>query len=326
MPTNVTAEYVAAELEYTKASTIAEKIKALEKMLSTCPTHKGCEKLRQEIKTKLAKFREKLEKQEKKKAKGYSISIKKEGAATICLVGFTNSGKSLLLNKLTNKKAEVKPYEFTTTMPEVGIMKYKGLKLQIIELPAITQGYAEKGNGPSFFSIIRNSDLVVIVTDTSDLKLLFEEFDNAYIKLNEKIYEDMEDSWVGMKGLIVLNKIDEINVEKVYQGLCNYYNFDIVKVSALKEKNLEKLKDELWEHLGKIKVYTKEPGKKAKIDEPVCLEKKSTIENMAAYIHKDFVKKFRFARVWGKSAKFDGQMCGLNHKLEDDDIVEIHTK
>jgi len=47
---------------------------------------------------------------------------------------------------------------------------------------------------------------------------------------------------------------------------------------------------------------------------------------MAEQVHKDFIKKFRFARIWGKSAKFPGQMCGINHKLKDDDIVELHLK
>ena len=326
MPTNVTAEYVSAEREYSKASTTSEKIKALEKMYREVPKHKGTEKLRQDIKTKLAKFREKLRKEEKQKSKGYSISVKKEGAATICLVGYTNSGKSLLLNKLTNKKANVKPYEFTTKMPEVGIMKYKGLKLQVIEIPAITKGYSERGNGPAFFSIIRNSDMVLIVTDKSDLDVLFEEFDKAFIKLNEKIYEDMKDSWVSLRSLIVLNKMDIIDFEDVYQGLCKYYNFDIVKVSALTGENIDKLKDEIWKHLGKIKIYTKEPGKKARMDEPVCLEKGATIEDMAIHIHKDFIKKFKFARIWGKSARFPGMQAGLKHKLKDDDIVEFHVK
>ena len=58
MPTNVTAEYAAAELEYTEARTTAEKLKVLKKMLSLAPTHKGAEKLRQGIKTKISKLKE----------------------------------------------------------------------------------------------------------------------------------------------------------------------------------------------------------------------------------------------------------------------------
>lgn len=320
MPTNVTAEYAAAEQEYQKASTTEEKIKALENMLTTCPDHKGCEKLRQEIKTKLSKFRKLQKKQEEKKAKGFTISIKKEGDAQICLVGPPNAGKSLLLNKLANTKVKVADYEFTTKMPETGMMKYKGLRLQLVEVPSIFKGYYESQKGPQFFSIARTADLIVIVTDTDDLDYFFEEFNKAGIRLNDPFDKETH------KAIIVLNKKDMPNHDKVYQGLCRYYNFNLVPISALKDSSFDALKDEIWKALGLIKIYTKEPGKKAAKDEPMCLKKDSTIMDMAVHLHKDFIKKFNFARVWGRSAKFDGQKCGINHKLEDDDIVEIHLK
>jgi uncharacterized protein len=75
-----------------------------------------------------------------------------------------------------------------------------------------------------------------------------------------------------------------------------------------------------------MKIYTKEPGKKPRMDRPLCVKKGSTIRDMAAQIHKDFIRKFRFARVWGKSARFAGQQVGLDHPLEDEDIVEIHLR
>jgi len=323
MPTNVTYEYNLAEQEYSKASTVQDKIKALEKMYATVPKHKGTEKLRKEIKTKLAKFRGKLKKEQERKTKGYSISIKKEGDATIVLVGPTNSGKSLLLNKLTNKKLAIADYPFTTKTPVVGIMKYKGVKLQVIELPAIVEGYYNSEKGGQFFSIIRNADLVVIVTDTENIDFLFKEFDNARIKLNEKL---VDEDYTNLKAVIIINKIDFVDSEKIHQSLSKYYNFDLVKISALNKEDIELLKDEIWKHLGLIKIYTKEPGKSVSREEPLCLEKGSTIKDMAAHIHKDFIKKFKFARVWGKSVKYDGSRVGVNHLLEDDDIVELHLK
>jgi len=325
MPTNVTAEYIAAEEEYKRADTVEDKIKALENMLSTCPTHKGCEKLRQEIKTKLAKLKEKKKRDLEKKAKGKSISIKKEGAATICLIGPPNSGKSLLLNKLTNSKVKVADYEFTTKKPEIGIMKYKGLKIQTIEIPSIVEGYSESEKGPQFLSILRQADLVIIVTDNPGIDFIFSELDKASIALNEDI-SDKDESWIKLNGIIVINKKDIINIEKVHQELCKYYNLDRIQISSLNKKDIENLKDEIWRHLDLIKVYTKEPGKKVKKDEPVCIKKGATIADMAEHIHKDFIKKFRFARVWGKSARFSAMQAGLKHKLEDDDIVEVHLK
>jgi ribosome-interacting GTPase 1 len=208
-------------------------------------------------------------------------------------------------------------------MPEVGIMDYKGVKMQVIEVPAITAGFFYREKGSQFFSIIRNADIVVIVTDTANLDYLFEEFNNAEIKLNEDV---LDEDFMSLKAIIAINKQDLANFNDVYVGLCRYYNFDLVPISALSGDGLEELKDRIWKNLGFIKVYTKEPGKKAKKDEPLCLKKGATIESMAAHIHKDFIRKFRFARVWGKSSKFGGQMCGLKHVLEDEDIVEVHLK
>jgi len=102
MPTNVTAEYLAAEEEYRNAKTIPEKIRALEKMYALVPKHKGTEKLRLQIKRRLAELRRELEKQrQQRKGGGYSLAVKKEGAAQIVLVGLPNVGKSELLRALT---------------------------------------------------------------------------------------------------------------------------------------------------------------------------------------------------------------------------------
>jgi len=39
-----------------------------------------------------------------------------------------------------------------------------------------------------------------------------------------------------------------------------------------------------------------------------------------------FIKKFKFARVWGNSIKHQGARAGLDHKLKDEDVVELHLK
>ncbi len=320
MPTNVTAEYTAAEQEYQRASGTAEKITALEKMHREVPKHKGTEKLRQEIKTKLAKYRQKQEK-EKTKAKGRALTIPKEGAATVCLVGMPNSGKSSILKKLSGAKAKIADYEYTTKMPIVGIMDYQGLKLQMIEIPAIFEGYNESERGPQFLSIVRQADLVLIIADRANLDTLFSEFKKAKIVFNER-----QQYTETLKSFIVINKKDIIDIDKVHQGLCRYYNLDLFRMSVLDNQDINELKKEIWDHLDLIKIRTKQPGKKVSKGEPLCLKKGATIKDMAKHLHKDFIKRYRFARIWGKSAKFDGQQVGLNHQLMDEDIVEIHLR
>ena len=88
---------------------------------------------------------------------------------------------------------------------------------------------------------------------------------------------------------------------------------------------LDKLKEEIWNSLGLIKVFTKQQGK-APEKKPVALKRGNKIRDLAKHIHKDFLKKFDFARIWGKSAKHPAQRVGMGHMLEDNDIVEIHLK
>src|SRR3989344_7728015 len=138
MPINAGYEYAEAQKKLSYAKTQQEKIKALENILSVSPSHKGAENLRNELKQKISKLRLKIEKDKAKKIGGaHSISIKKEGAAQVTIVGLTNSGKSTILKKLTNSKVEIADYEFTTKKLEVATMDYNGIKIQLVEVPAI---------------------------------------------------------------------------------------------------------------------------------------------------------------------------------------------
>ena len=68
----------------------------------------------------------------------------------------------------------------------------------------------------------------------------------------------------------------------------------------------------------------KQPSKETDKEEPLIIKKDSTIKDVCRKIHKDFLKKFRFARVWGKSSKYPGQKFNLKHTLEDEDVLELH--
>jgi len=98
-------------------------------------------------------------------------------------------------------------------------------------------------------------------------------------------------------------------------------------ISAHKNKGVEELKQLIFDKLDFIRIYMKEPRKEADMKEPMIIFRGATIKDVCSKTHKDFVEKFRFARVWGKSAKFPGQRFQrLSHKMKDGDILELHIQ
>ncbi len=108
----------------------------------------------------------------------------------------------------------------------------------------------------------------------------------------------------------------------VYQEL---KNANVRKDILFLEKITPEAPEKIWSSLGLIKVYTKTP--RGKIEEkPIALPKGARVRELAEKIHKDFLKNFEFARIWGNSVKFPGQRVGLDHELKDGDVVEFHLR
>ena len=267
MPANLPVEYFKLEREYWKVNNKKEKIKILKQMLGVIPKHKGTERIIGEIRRRISKLKEEIKSEEKrKKSIGRKVGIKKEGAGQVVLVGYPNSGKSYLMNKLCNMELKSTNIPFETKRPEVGMMDYKGIKIQLIEIPSYYDGFEEKKK--MLMGIIKNADMVVF--------------------LNDGIADKMK-----TKKFIVINSKQE----------------------------LDSIKEKIWRGLNKIIVYTKEPNKKRY--EPIAMKPNSTIKDLGKQIHKDFVNKFKYARVIHKKVV---KRVGLNYKLEDGDIVEFHLR
>ena len=98
-------------------------------------------------------------------------------------------------------------------------------------------------------------------------------------------------------------------------------------ISADKEENLDELKKLIFKKLNFIRLYLKEIDKKPDMEEPLIMQKGHRLMDLCQKLHKDFIEKFKFARIWGKSVKFDGQkVLKLEHKLHDKDVIELHMK
>lgn len=126
-------------------------------------------------------------------------------------------------------------------------------------------------------------------------------------------------------GIVIVNKTDAVSKEKAEQVMKSL-KADI-GISAMKKTNISKLRELIFQRLDLIRIYLKEPNKKADMDEPLIISSNATIGDLCTKLHKDFVTKFKFARLWGKSVKYDGQkVLKLKHVLKDEDVVELHVR
>ena len=101
-------------------------------------------------------------------------------------------------------------------------------------------------------------------------------------------------------------------------------DWSILPLSATTGRNLEALKQAVFERLDVVRVYSKPPGQEADFSAPFVLEKGSTIAEFARKVHKDFYENLKSARVWGSSTAYDGQMVSRDHILAEGDVVELH--
>ncbi len=153
---------------------------------------------------------------------------------------------------------------------------------------------------------------------------------NADVLIRSPLNEDqlidvIEGNKKYLPGLIVVNKIDMIEEEKLEKIKKNHPN--VVFISADRGENLEEVKKKIFEKLDFFRIYLKQPKKEADMEEPLILKKPHTLRHVCLKLHKEFVNKFKFARVWGKSVKYAGQkLTKLDHHLADEDIVELHVR
>jgi ribosome-interacting GTPase 1 len=144
--------------------------------------------------------------------------------------------------------------------------------------------------------------------------------------------DDVEDAIfeanVYRPAMVVANKIDAASAEKRLEELENFVNGQlmVIPISCKTGQGLELLGRKLFEALGIIRVYTKEPLAKKHSPKPFILKRGATVQDLAKLIHSDFYKQFSHARVWARRLVYSPQKVGLSFVLDDKDIIEIHIK
>jgi hypothetical protein len=324
MPANLPPQYFDAEKRFRQARTPEDKIEALEAMLAIMPKHKGTDHLHGDLRRKIAKLTEEAER--KAATSRVSFYIRKEGAGQVALVGLPNVGKSQLLAAVTDALPEIADYPFTTKSPNIGMMKFENIQIQLVDTPPVTG----RDSRVWLNNIARNADLVAIMVDLSkspsqQVEASLQELESIGIV---PISDNITEATIGKrqrKMLIIANKNDLENSGTGTKQLNSQYGnqFPVISVSASEGTNIEVLKSGIFKALEIIRVHTKSPGQKVDLTDPVILKVGSTVKEAAEEIHKDFKSKMKYALVWG-SGKFDGQRVSQDHVLQDNDIIELH--
>jgi len=314
MPANLPPQYFEAEENFRLAKNPAEKIAALEEMLAIMPKHKGTDHLRAKLRARIARLTEASEK--KLATKRASVVIEKEGAAQVAVIGLPNAGKSQLISGITNASPTVADYPFTTHSATPGMMEFENIQIQLIDTPPLVPQSIDFWLPP----MLRRADALLVMVDLADAPL--EQMETITAQLEKMRIEIGGDK---AKALIIGNKLDLEGASRNYIALKNEYEgrLPLIAISAREGTGLEELKAKIYEVLDIIRVYTKAPGKKADFNDPIILDKGSTLADAAAEVHKDFLAKLKYARIWG-SGKHDGVMAKRDHILQDGDIIELH--
>lgn len=327
MPANLPPAYLEAEKRYREEKTPDAKVEVLEEMLTILPRHKGTDKLRADLRRRISKFKDQALHKKGASKRKTAFSIDKEGAAQVVVIGAPNAGKSALVDILTNASPEVASFPHTTQKPTPGMVPYEDIQFQLVDTPPITRNYVD----PLMADLIRRADIVVVLLDLyADTLQQFE--DIMYILQTFRIFseetpipENLTKTPYIKKIFVVTNKMDKPEDEEDFKAFLELTEVTLpcLGISVRTGKNLMAFVEKIYDLSQVIRVYTKAPGKEPDMKSPFVIPRESTLEEMAGKVHKDFVEKFKHAKIWGKSVR-DGQMVQRDYIMQDGDVVEMH--
>jgi ribosome-interacting GTPase 1 len=240
-----------------------------------------------------------------------SIAVRREGAAQIALVGPPNVGKSSVLQALSDIQIKTGDYAFTTLRPVPALTRIGGVLVQLVEIPGLIEGATEdRGGGRALLGVLRFADAIVYCgrpdADPAALRAVMREVELAEIDLPH---------------VIAATRADEAPAGALERMRAMFPGERIIPVSILDDASLDALREVVWGLTGLIRVYLRANGETE--PEPAALTPGSTVADVADSIHHDLASTFTGARIWGPSARFDGQKVGRDQTVQDGDTVEI---
>ncbi|KAL4693893.1 hypothetical protein H8959_013158 [Pygathrix nigripes] len=285
---------------------------------------------------------------------GEGFDVAKTGDARTGFAGFPSVGKLTLLSNLAGVYSEVAACEFTTLTTVPGVIRHKGAKIQLLDLPGIIKGAKDgKGRG-QVIAVALTCNLILIALDVLKplgcKKINENELEGFGVCLNSKpsnigfkkkdkgginltaicLQSELDAETVKSKSILAEYKIHNANVTLRSDATADDL-IDVVPhcvpISAHHRWNFDDLLEKIWDYLKLMRIYTKPKGQLPDYTSPVVLPcSRTTVEDFCMKIHKNLIKEFKYALVWGLSVKHNPQKAGKDHTLEDEDVIQIAKK
>ena len=240
-----------------------------------------------------------------------SIAVRREGAAQIALVGPPNVGKSSILQALSEIQIKTGDYPFTTLRPVPALTRIGGVLVQLVEIPGLIGGAGDdRGGGRALLGVLRSVDAIVYCTraggDPAELEVVRAEVTTAGIE---------------KPAVLAATRADEADAAALPRLAAAFPDLEVVPVSIIDEASLEAFRAAVWRLTGLIRIRLRKDGS---VDpDPLALHPGATVADVADWVHHDLGASMSGARLWGASARFDGQRVGREHVVQDGDVVEI---
>jgi len=162
------------------------------------------------------------------KRKSIDIKLKFSIYSDISIVGLPNAGKSTLIQKLTNSKAKIGDYEFTTTSPNIGVLNNLESQITICDLPGLIKGASDGvGMGRKVLKHLRNTKFIIFLLDPTNEKFNIEE----QISMLTNELNGYDENYNSIKNIKVINKSD----------LVQTFDSDLLYVSCFKNEGIDNL-------------------------------------------------------------------------------------
>jgi uncharacterized protein len=242
-----------------------------------------------------------------------TISVRREGAAQVALVGAPNAGKSSLLQALSSIQIKTGDYAFTTLRPVPALASICGVPVQLVEIPGLIEGASDdRGGGRALLGVLRGADAIVLCHAPTEPPQAL-----------STVRAELDRVGIDRPTIVAATKADEAGAGQLAALTAAVQPLEVVAVSVLDDASVDRLREAIFRLTGLIRVHLRKQGE---VDgEPLALPGGATVADVADAIHHELGALCAGAHLWGPSGRFPGQRVGRDHEVVDGDAVEIVT-